>query len=110
MLVYFYPRIASDSRPPWWQKEEAPLLPSFSEDEQAYQKRAWENLIGVLLDSGAARHAPRARHAHATRTPPARHPHATRTPLPLTGASDAQDAPSRATWEPPSSTKASPWA
>ena len=99
MLVYFYPRIASDSRPPWWQKEEAPLLPSFSEDEQAYQKRAWENLIGVLLDSGAARHAPRARHAHATRTP-----------LPLTGASDAQDAPSRATWEPPSSTKASPWA
>jgi hypothetical protein len=29
-----------------WQKEEAPLLPSFSQDEQAYQKHAWEGLIG----------------------------------------------------------------
>jgi hypothetical protein len=118
------------------QKEEAPLLPSFSEDEQAYQKRAWEGLIGVLLDSDApaTRHPPRARHTrytlytHATRTPRARPAHAPRTPrarpahaprtpvtprtprspLPFTGASDAQDAPSRATWEPPSSTTASP--
>lgn len=29
-----------------WQKEEAPLLPSFSQDEQEYQKNAWEGLIG----------------------------------------------------------------
>ena len=36
------------------QKEEAPLLPSFSEDEQAYQKRAWEGLIGALLRAPAA--------------------------------------------------------
>ena len=34
MLVYFYPRIASDSRPPWWQKEEAPLLPNAPKKRQ----------------------------------------------------------------------------
>ena len=28
---------------------EAPLLPAFSEDEQAYQKRAWEALIGCAV-------------------------------------------------------------